>query len=97
MAFKRIILTLAVVIAIGQLNFAAEEKSKPEEKKPEFPPINKVVEDAEKKFEGFFTLYKKDDSLFMEVPASMLNKPFLISDTFSKGYISCTRSQLTFH
>ncbi len=56
------------------------------EKKPDFPPFEKVSKDHEK-IPGFFDLYynKKKDHLLAVVPQSMMGKDFLIASSIAGG------------
>ncbi len=81
------ILALAPNPALAQENGDQQDKpeeKKSEEKKPEFKPIKDVVEDAEKS-EGFLTLYRSKDKLWMEIPESNFDKPFMMSVSIAKG------------
>jgi len=76
------ILVISLGLLLTQSSIANENNnSQPEATpKPDFKPIAEVVKDAEK-MEGFFTLYKTDEHLYMEIPSSRLNQSFLMCDT----------------
>ena len=74
---------LVTMISVGG-PFADDAPKAKETPKPDFPPIDEVIEDG-KKMEGFFNLYKKKESLFLEVPSSMLEKPFMLNVSFAGG------------
>lgn len=85
-AWTKAVLGWAFFAALAAGAGAAQEEEGKPAPKPDFPPIDETVKDAEK-MEGFFNLYMKDGTLFMEVPSSMLEKPFLISDSLAEGFI----------
>ena len=62
------------------------QKKADEKKKDDFPKFEEVTKDMEVK-EGFFTLYydQKKDTLLGRIPTSMLNEPFLVGVSISKG------------
>ena len=60
---------------------AAKEQSDSGKKENEF---NKLTADAEK-YEGYFTLYQKDDKLYMSVPKDRLQEQFLMNFELARG------------
>ena len=59
--------------------------AKPAKKEiPNYPKLSDKVKKAEK-IEGFFTLYRKDNNVYMEVPKDMLRKDFFMYTSLSKG------------
>jgi hypothetical protein len=71
---------------------APKEAPKDAKEAPKEPPKPKNIDETVKEFEklpGVFTLYRKLEAnkqkLFLELPESELNKPFLLQATFSSG------------
>jgi Met-zincin/Domain of unknown function (DUF5117) len=64
----------------------SEQKPKPPDKKPDFPPFDEVSEDHVK-IPGFFDLYynKTKDHMLAVIPKSMIGKDFLILSSISGG------------
>ena len=59
--------------------------AKPAKKEvPKYPKLSDKVKKAEK-IEGFFTLYRKDNNVYMEVPKDMFKKDFFMYTSLSKG------------
>ena len=79
------ILALCPVPALAQDKVDPQEKAEQSEReKPEFKSIADVVKDAEKS-EGFLTLYRSIDKLWLELPESSFDKPFMMSISIAKG------------
>jgi len=76
------VLAITPGLALAQDNGDQQEKA--EKEKPEFKPIADVVKDAEKS-EGFLTLYRSKGKLWMEIPTSNFDKPFMMSVSIAKG------------
>ena len=51
---------------------------------PKYPKLSDKVKKAEK-IDGFFTLYRQDNHVYMEVPKAMLKKEFFMYTSLSKG------------
>ncbi len=76
-----VVLLFASTVIVCAQDAASGQSEKP---KPDFPAIEEVVKDADK-LEGFLTLYKKKETLYAEIPSSMMEKPFLISISLARG------------
>ncbi|MCJ8344537.1 zinc-dependent metalloprotease [bacterium] len=75
---------LKVALVLGlfvQSGFAAKEEKK---EKPKFPKLSEKIKKA-KKIKGFFTMYKEDNQLYLEVPKKKLNKTFYMFTSISAG------------
>jgi hypothetical protein len=85
---KRLVVIGLAVLALNPVLVLAQDnngqQSKAEKEKPEFKPIADVVKDAEKR-EGFLTLYRSKDKLWLEIPETTFDKPFMMSVSIAKG------------
>lgn len=85
---KRLLVVGLAILALGPISAFAQDdgdqQKKQEKEKPEFQPIADVVKDAEKS-DGFLTLYRSKDKLWMEISESNFEKPFMMSVSIAKG------------
>ncbi len=94
MIYRALVCFLALAIMTGTAfittGTASAQATKPPSKptapsKPDFPSIADVVKKAQKLPKGFLQLYKKDDALYAEIPASAMNRPFMLSASIARG------------
>ena len=78
--FNLLVLIFSLVFFQGSTWGAKSSKKEP----PKYPKLSDKVKKAEK-IDGFFTLYRKDNNVYMEVPKSMLKKDFFMYTSLSKG------------
>ena len=78
--FSLLIITLSF-ICFHQFTWCAKSSKK---ELPKYPKLSDKVKKAEK-IDGFFTLYRQDNQVYMEVPKAMLKKEFFMYTSLSKG------------
>ena len=78
--FNFLVLILLFIFFQDPIWGAKSSKKEP----PKYPKLSDKVKKAEK-IDGFFTLYRQDNSVYMEVPKAMLKKDFFMYTSLSKG------------
>jgi hypothetical protein len=81
---KKISTLLLCAFLIIPFSAEAQRKKKDDSKEPKASKYEEAIKDAEK-IEGFFTLYKKDGSLMMELTEEQLDQDFLMNFEVSQG------------
>ncbi len=81
-----LIMPLVLLTALASVSSNAAE-STPAKKKSKFADFSKTVEDA-KKYEGLFTLYKKDNHLYAAIKPSLYNTELIAPMAIARGLAS---------